>query len=360
MPGRWLLSDGQGGDPVTSARAAAGRPLRVGACLSLSGRYARFGRQAARGLAAWRTLDGAAELIVADDRSAAGTLESVLPGVAARSDVLLGPYSTVLTRAAGQLAAGAGWLLWNHGGSGDDVQQASPGHIVSVPAPASRYAEPFVRHLATATIGATLWITHGRGSFGKQVAAGAEALARRAGVGTMHGDHEAALPPADLTGPWDLFCAGSFEEDVGLIRRARASARPPRLMCAVAAGVRDFAGAAGNAEGVFGVGQWFPGAAQAPDLGPAEADFLAGYSALVGALPDYPAAQAAAAAVLAAHCARQAAGTARDLLWPAALALNTRTLFGDFRIRPGDGAQIGHTTVCVRWTAGRPSGPVRV
>lgn len=206
---------------MSSDRAAACRSLRMGACLSLSGRYARFGRQAARGLAAWRTLDGAAELIVADDRSDAGTLESVLPGVAARSDVLLGPYSTVLTRAAGKLAAEAGRLLWNHGGSGDDVQRASPGHIVSVLTPASRYAEPFVRHLAAATTGVTLWITHGRGSFGKQVATGAEALARRAGVGTMPGDHRAALPPADLTGPWDLSPLIIALQSPGTTRKSR-------------------------------------------------------------------------------------------------------------------------------------------
>lgn len=40
----------------------------------------RAGRQAARRLTAWRMLDDAAELIVANDRSDAGTLESVLPG----------------------------------------------------------------------------------------------------------------------------------------------------------------------------------------------------------------------------------------------------------------------------------------
>ena len=36
-----------------SGRDAASGPLRVGACLSLSGRYARFGSQAARALQAW-------------------------------------------------------------------------------------------------------------------------------------------------------------------------------------------------------------------------------------------------------------------------------------------------------------------
>ena len=79
--------------------------LRVGACLSLSGRFAQFGQQAAAGLKAWQSLDGNAELVIEDDRSDKHALEATLPGVASRCDVLLGPYSTVLARAAGNLAA---------------------------------------------------------------------------------------------------------------------------------------------------------------------------------------------------------------------------------------------------------------
>ena len=103
------------------------------------------------------------------------------------------------------------------------------------------------------------------------------------------------------------------------------------------------------------MGQRFPGAARAPRLGPAEAEFLAAYAAAGRAVPDYPAVQAAAGAVPAVHCVRQAGGSARDLLWDAALALDTPTVFGGFRNRPGDGVQAGHQaghqTVLVRWTA---------
>ena len=85
--------------------------LRVGACLSLSGKFAQFGRQAAEGLDTWRFIDGAAEILIEDDRSDRRTLETLLPGVASRCDILLGPYSTQLMRAAGRMAAEAGWLM---------------------------------------------------------------------------------------------------------------------------------------------------------------------------------------------------------------------------------------------------------
>jgi hypothetical protein len=324
--------------------------LRVGACLSLSGRYAQFGRQAAWGLETWAALDGAAEVIVADDRSEPEALEAAMGWLPARCDVLLGPYSTQLMRRAGRIAASTGRLLWNHGGSGDDVEAAHPGHVVSVLTPASRYAEPFLRHLAGAPDPGRLWICHGKGSFGRQVAAGAVAAARRLGLDpvlTGPGDH---LPSVEPPLRWSLLCAGLFEEDVETVRRARELPHPPHVVCAVAAGVRDFSRAVASPEGVFGIAQWVPGD-RSPELGPGERDFLGAYAARAGAAPDYPAVQAAAGAVLAAHCARLATATGREPLWSAATGLATETLFGRFGI-DARGVQTAHETALVRWTRG--------
>lgn len=326
--------------------------LRIGACLSLSGRFARFGRQAADGLEAWRSLDGAVDLVVADDESDPATLEARLPRVARQCDVLLGPYSTQLARRAGRVASEAGWLLWNHGGSGDDVQAASPGHVVSILTPTSQYAEPFLQLLASGRADDVLLLVHGKGSFGKQVIAGAQASARRLGLRTVCAGPQTEFASVDLPSRWNLLSAGLFEEDVELVRQARTLARPPQLMCTVAAGVREFADAVGDPEGVFGIGQWFPGAVRDPDLGPSEPDFLAAYSARSDGLPDYPAVQAAAGAALATHCARTVGATARDLLWASVSALETQTLFGGFKINPATGAQVKHEAVLVRWTAG--------
>src|ERR1700722_12075668 len=197
-----------------------GRSLRVGACLSLSGRFAQFGRQAASGLQAWRALDGNAELVIEEDRSERPAPEAALPGVAARCDVLLGPYSTVLARAAGRLAADSGWLIWNHGGSGDDVQQAQPGHMITVLTPTSRYAEPFIRVLA-ADSGPRreLCVVHGPGRFGRQVADGAAGAAGQLGITVARAAPE-EFPPVSLAPDWDLFSAGVFEQDAELAARA--------------------------------------------------------------------------------------------------------------------------------------------
>jgi hypothetical protein len=328
-------------DPLASSRA----PLRVGACLSLTGRFARFGRQAARGLEAWQRLAANVVLEIEDDESSLARLAAMLPVVAGRCDILLGPYSTRLMKAAGPVAADSGWLLWNHGGSGDDVEGAHPGHVVSVLTPATRYAEPFLRYLAGSQPAAGLCVAHGKGPFGRQVAEGALAAAGQLGIRVLPGMPELA----GSAGQWALLCAGSFEEDVETVRRARSLANPPDVTCAVAAGVREFGQAVADADGVFGVGQWFPGTSGRCELGPTEADFLAACAAI----PDYPAVQAAAAAVIAAHCARLAGGTGPEALWQAALGLRTRTLFGGFAIDPA-GTQADHEATLVRWTADGP------
>jgi len=274
----------------------------------------------------------------------------------ARSDLLLGPYSTQLMRTAGRIAADAGRLLWNHGGSGDDVEAAHPGYAVSVLTPTSRYAEPFLRHLASdPQAPGELRIVHGQGRFSRQVADGAEAQARKLGIRTIRTTLRDEPPSGSVPADWALFSAGTFEEDIQAVRRARTLPQPPRVICAVAAGVREFGQAAGDAEGIFGIAQWFPGRGHHVTLGPAEAGFLAAFTGSTGVLPDYPAAQAAAGAILAVHCVSLAGGTTRELLWPAATTLSTVTLFGEFQVNTANGTQTRHQTVLVRWTAGKPA-----
>jgi ABC-type branched-subunit amino acid transport system substrate-binding protein len=326
-----------------------GERLRVGVPLSLSGTFARFGRQARLGLEVWRYLDGTADLVVEDDRSDADALEAALLRLSQSCDLLLGPYSTRLTRRATNVTAAGDRLLWNHGGSGDDVERARPGHVVSVLTPASRYAEPFVRHVADAVN--HLWIAYGKGSFGRQAAAGAEALAVSLGLPrTLLGPGEPL--PSQPAEPWALFCAGAFEEDVRVVAAAKAMSTAPLALCAVAAGVQEFGAALGDPEGVYGVGQWAPGTGQEAELGISERDFLRAYRERAGSPPDYPAVQAVAAAVIATHCATTAGGVERAALWRAASALRTTTLFGGFGIDPRTGAQLTHRTVLTRWASG--------
>jgi hypothetical protein len=325
------------------------RPV-VGACLSLTGRYGRFGRQAAYGLRAWEALRGDdVELRVEDDRSDPESIAAGLGRLAVECDLLLGPYSTQLVREAGRVIAELEGLLWNHGGSGDDVQAACPGRIVSVLAPTSRYAAPFVRARAAEPERAPLWVVRGRGRFGRQVSSGVMAEAERLGIEAIERRSDQDHWLEDVPEVWDLFSAGVFEDDVAIVNQARATRRPPRAVCSIAAGVRDFASMVEDPDGIFGIAQWFPGRDQPIELGPSEPDFVAAYKRLADRWPDYPAVQAAAGAVLAVHCAEIAGSVSTGALWAAAIQVQTTTLLGRFGIDAETGVQTSHTPVLTRW-----------
>jgi branched-chain amino acid transport system substrate-binding protein len=324
--------------------------LRVGACLSLTGRFGRFGRQAASGLMAWQRLArNGAELMIEDDGSDPEQFSVSLGRVAGRCDLLLGPYSTRLMREAGEAMSAIDGVLWNQGGSGDDVQALCPGRIVSVLAPTSRYALPFVRTRAAERETAPLWVVRGRGRFARQVAGGALDAAKRDGLDTVEARTSDEFSFHDAPAAWDLFCAGTFEDDVAIVNEARSAPNPPRVVCSIAAGVRDFASEVDDVDGIYGIAQWFQGAVDRPELGPASHEFGTAYREIAGSDPDYPAVQAAAGAVLATHCAGLAGSLDREALWEAAVSLDTSTLLGGFKIDAATGAQVKHTTVLLQW-----------
>jgi ABC-type branched-subunit amino acid transport system substrate-binding protein len=330
--------------------------LRLGVCLSLSGRYARFGRKSADGLRAWQSLiEEEVELCVQDDGSDPDRVAAALGRVAERCELLLGPYSTQLMRAAGHAMEELDGLLWNHGGSGDDVQDMCAGRIVSVLTPTSRYAAPFVRARASDADRGTLCIVRGRGRFARQVAAGAVSEASSKGLDVVEkraDDDGGWLDESPAT--WDLFSVGTFEDDVAIVNNAASAPRPPRAICSVAAGVQDFVTEVNDPEGIYGIAQWFPGREAQPEVGPSERDFLTASRRIAGTSPDYPAVQAAAAAALALHCAHVAGSTEPGELWAVATGLQTTTLYGEFRIDRTSGAQLGHAPVLVRWHGGEP------
>ena len=170
-------------------------------------------------------------------------------------------------------------------------------------------------------------------------------MAGRLGIPVIT-DAEGAL---DLPERWDLLCAGSFEEDLATVRRARSLGRPARHICAVGAGVGEFGRAIGDPAGILGLAQWFPGAAGSAELGPSEEGFLAAYRRQTGADPDYPAVQAAAAAELSVHCAGVAGSLEPASLWRIASELKTTTFFGPYAVDPRSGLQTAHGTLLLRW-----------
>ena len=152
-------------------------PTTAALTLSLTGPFARQGTEAAEGVRLWAEAAGVGLTLVDDAGSAATAVEAYAQWVDS-IDLLLGPYSSGLVRAIAPLASDAGRLLWNHGGSADDLAQ--PG-VVSVPAPASSYFDRAVEEAVAHQVDQVV-VVRGTGRFARAVAEGAvtRASARRA------------------------------------------------------------------------------------------------------------------------------------------------------------------------------------
>jgi branched-chain amino acid transport system substrate-binding protein len=328
--------------------------------MSLTGRYGHQGRLAAAGLqqavedvshrggvrVGGRTL--IPEVVILDDGGTRAGVRHALD-VLARADLVIGPYGSNLVVEAARWAGERARVLWNHGGSADDAQRLSG--VVSVPAPASHYFAPVLDAVSGQMPGARVLVAAGRGAFGNSAADGAVSAADRLGMGVV-----AVVPHDEIPDQPDvdiLLAAGSFADDVALIRRLR---RRPPVVAAVAAGLNAFA-AEVRAEGVLAPSQWEEGARFHPDAGIRPSDVVRSLRARISPLLevrpnlwhiDYPTAQAYAAGLIALRCVQEAGVVEDAALHAAALRLHCTTFFGRFGLGP-DGRQAEHAVLVVQW-----------
>jgi branched-chain amino acid transport system substrate-binding protein len=341
-----------------------GRVL-VGGVVSLSGRYARVGRLTAAGVqqavtdvartggvrVAERVV--VPELVLLDDESTASGLRRRLDTLA-RVDLVIGPYGSDLVRVAAGWAGEHGRVLWNHGGSADDVECLAG--VMSVASPASRYLAAVLEVVAPHHPSARVLVAAGRGSFGRHVAQGAQLAASRLGlsvVGSVTHAEVGDAPDADV-----LLLAGTFDQDVALVRRLRTR---PAVVGAVAAGLAAFGTELGRrADGVVAPSQWEEGVRFASDVGPRPATVVRALRARV--LPtlaagvgtghvEYPSAQAYAAVLVALQCLQDAGSLDDQVLGAAARHLRCTTFFGRFGLA-ADGRQHDHDLLVVQWCSG--------
>jgi ABC-type branched-subunit amino acid transport system substrate-binding protein len=314
-------------------------PTTAALTLSLTGPFARQGTEAAEGVRLWAKTAGV-QLTLIDDVGSAATAAEAYAQWVDSVDLLIGPYSSGLVRAIAPQVRDAGRLLWNHGGSADDLAQ--PG-VVSVLAPASSYFDGIVDEAVARQVDQVV-VVRGAGPFARAVADGAVTRAAQRGLATRTVKATAVeVEDADATA---LLVVGRFEHDVAVVRRLHDDPKTPALLAAVAAGIPAFGQELGPAaEGVLGPVQWWP-TPQQPEIGPSGAEFATHYWHRTGREPSYPAAQAAATGYLA-HAAHRVGMAAEDVVdWASS------TLLGDFAL---DAAwrQIGHRVTTVRWLGGR-------
>jgi ABC-type branched-subunit amino acid transport system substrate-binding protein len=281
-----------------------------------------------------------------------------------RVDLLLGPYSSGLTRAVAPLAEGHGKILWNHGGSSDAIADEGWRHVVSVPSPASDYlrALPLLVKRQDPTVTRMSVVHAVTGTFAAHVASGVTEAAKAAAFEVVRlipfesplRDARALLAEA-LAGEPDLLVgAGRFQDDVTMVRRRDLLGGVKRLAF-VGAGLEAFYEEVGDhlAEDVIGPSQWEPEVHDPPRTGPTAEWFRSEFEKRFHRRPGYPAAQAFALGVVIMECLRRAGSLEDEALLSAARGLDTTTLYGRFLLDPLTPRQIGHRVLLVQWRNGR-------
>ena len=163
--------------------------ITVGFSISLSGKFQLQGQQALQGFLLWQSYINAQggiairagekraiRLIWYDDRSRInGARENVVRLLRTdHADILLGPYSSSLTTSAVEIAEEHKKILWNYGGSSDEIFSHGRRYLVGIASPASDYLRELPRRLAEEFSGLNriCVLYSGSGTFGWHVAGG--------------------------------------------------------------------------------------------------------------------------------------------------------------------------------------------
>ena len=137
--------------------------LAVGLSISLTGRFRPQGEQALQGIRLWQSYINAqggianwngekrsVRLIWHDDRSQISFARKNVCQLLREDkiDILLGPYSSSLTMAVVEIAEDYKKVLWNYGGSSDEIFSKGVRYLVGIASPASDYLRALPRWLA--------------------------------------------------------------------------------------------------------------------------------------------------------------------------------------------------------------------
>lgn len=352
--------------------------ITVGISVSLSGRFHLLGRQALQGFLLWQSYVNAqggvavrnaekrsVRLIWYDDRSQVNCARENIIRLLREDqiDILLGPYSSNLVMAVVEVAEEHKKVLWNHGGSSDEIFGRGCRYLVGIASPASEYLRALPPWLAEAdpALARICVLYSGKGTFGWRVARGI--LESALGVSR----HSVHLVPINV--PWDdrqtilgvlcginpeiVILAGAFQDEVRVMRTRAQWPSSVREVAAVAAGVHAFSSQLGQtAEGILGSSQWEPNVNFTNIRGPTSDWFMDSFQQQFGQPPDYIAAGSFATGLVLTECIRQSASLDDETLRNAASDLDCNTFYGRFRIDSRTGIQTGHTMLLIRWQGG--------
>jgi len=339
-------------------------PIRIGASLSLTGTYAKLGKNQHEGYqlclkdlnAKGGLLGRKLELVVYDDQSMPPTGVRLYEKLITEDkvDVVMGPYSSPITEAVANVTEKYKKIMVTPLAATTSIFRKEPRrkYVFMILSPAEVYLEGLL-DMAVKRGLKTVAVVNEDTLFSKAAAAGAAEIAKKKGMQVVfqeaypkgNTDFSALLTKIKATNADVLAAATYFDDAVALTRQMKELNVNPKMYGVTVGGdLPEFYDTLkGNAEYIYGATQWEPVLNY-----PGNKEFYEAYKAEFKHEPSYHSAAGYAGCLLYAEGVKRAASLEADKVREQLLKLEMRTMFGDYKV-DGDGFQTAHKMVTFQW-----------
>jgi len=349
---------------TTALMVDAQGPIRLGASLSLTGTYAKLGKNQHEGYqlcikelnAKGGLLGRKAELVVYDDQSMPPTGVRLYEKLITEDkvDVVLATYSSPFFLADATATEKYKKIMVTPLAATTSIFRKEPRrkYIFMILSPAEVYLEGLIDTAAKRGL-KTVAVINEDTLFSKAAAAGAVDLAKKKGLQVVfqeaypkgNTDFSALLTKIKSTNAEVIAAATYFDDAVALTRQMKELNVNPKMYGVTVGGdLPEFYDTLkGNAEYIYGATQWEPVLNY-----PGNKEFFESYKAEFKHEPSYHSAAGYAGCLIYAEGVRRAGSLEADKVREQLLKLEMRTMFGDYKVDQ-DGFQLAHKMVTFQW-----------
>jgi branched-chain amino acid transport system substrate-binding protein len=349
---------------VTGLAADAQGPIRIGASLSLTGTYAKLGKNQHEGYqlcqkdlnAKGGLLGRKVEFVVYDDQSMPPTGVRLYEKLITEDkvDAVMGPYSSPVTEAVANVTEKYKKVMVTPLAATTSIFRKEPRrkYIFMILSPAEVYLEGLIDMAAKRGL-KTVAVINEDTLFSKAAASGAVELTKKKGMQVVfqeaypkgNTDFSALLTKIKATGADVIAAATYFDDAVALTRQMKELQVNPKMYGVTVGGdLPEFYDTLkGNAEYIYGATQWehvlnYPG----------NKEFFEAYKAEFKHEPSYHSAAGYGGCLVYAEAVKRAGSLEPDKVREQLLKLELRTPFGEYKVDQ-DGFQLAHKMVTFQW-----------
>ena len=342
--------------------ATAQAPIRIGASLSLTGTYAKLGKNQHEGYqlcekdlnAKGGLLGRKVQFVVYDDQSLPATAVRLYEKLITEDKVdgVMGPYSSPVTEASVNVTEKYKKVMVAPLAATTSIFKKGRKYIFMVISPAEVYLEGLV-DMAVKRGLKTVAVVNEDTLFSKAAAAGAVEAAKKKGLQVVFAeaypkgntDFSALLTKVKAANPDVLSAATYFDDAVALTRQMKELNVNPKMFGVTVGGdLPEFYDTLKqNAEYIYGATQWehtlpYPG----------NPEYFEAYKKDFGHEPSYHSTAGYAGCLIYAEAVKRANSLDADKVREQLLKLEMRTPFGDYKVE-ADGFQVAHKMVTFQW-----------